>query len=53
MSAVAILDLGMGNLRSVSRALERAGATPVIVRDADAVADAERLVVPGQGQFRD
>lgn len=50
---VVILDVGMGNMRSVARALERAGASPRITGDADAVAKAERLVVPGQGQFRD
>jgi glutamine amidotransferase len=50
---VVILDVGMGNLRSVARALERAGATPRITADADAIAAAPRLVVPGQGQFRD
>lgn len=50
---VVVVDLGMGNLRSVARALERAGAAPRISDDADAIARAERLVVPGQGQFRD
>lgn len=50
---VVILDLGMGNLRSVARALERAGASARITADAESVATAPRLVVPGQGQFRD
>lgn len=51
--SVTIVDLGMGNLRSVARALERAGARAEIVRDPIAIERAERLVVPGQGQFRD
>lgn len=48
---VTVLDYGMGNLRSVTRALEAAGAS---VRVADTVAEArgaERVVVPGQGAF--
>jgi imidazole glycerol-phosphate synthase subunit HisH len=46
---VAILDLGVGNLHSVARAFERAGARAVITRDPDEVRRADRLVVPGQG----
>ncbi len=53
MSAVTVLDLGMGNLRSVARALERAGANVSIKNTLESVRDAERLVVPGQGHFRD
>ena len=49
MTRVAVLDFGMGNLRSVAKALERAGAdvavTGAVPDDADA------LVVPGQGAF--
>lgn len=43
----------MGNLRSVARALERAGATVELTGDPTRVREAERLVVPGQGHFRD
>jgi imidazole glycerol-phosphate synthase subunit HisH len=46
---VAILDLGVGNLHSVARAFERAGARARITRDPDEVRRADRLVVPGQG----
>ncbi len=53
MSEVAILDLGLGNLRSVARAFERAGTRAEVVEGADAVGRAARLVVPGQGAFRD
>jgi len=49
---VAILDLGVGNLHSVARAFERAGARPHITRDADEVRRADRLVVPGQGAIQ-
>ena len=50
---VVVLDLGMGNLRSVARALDRAGGRSQVSDDPDVIARAERLVMPGQGQFRD
>jgi glutamine amidotransferase len=49
---VSILDLGLGNLHSVARAFERAGAAPEITADPDRVRKAERVVVPGQGAIR-
>jgi glutamine amidotransferase len=51
--SVVIADLGLGNLRSVARAVERAGGKAVISADPDEVARASRLIVPGQGAFRD
>lgn len=51
--AVTVVDLGLGNLHSVHQALLRAGATPVITRDPAQVREASRLVVPGQGAFRE
>ncbi len=51
--SVVIVDLGLGNLGSVRRALSAVGAEPRISRDPDEVARAERLVVPGQGGFGD
>ncbi|MFW6051466.1 MAG: imidazole glycerol phosphate synthase subunit HisH [Myxococcota bacterium] len=53
MTRVTIADLGLGNLRSVARAFERAGAEATITDDPDRVGAADRLVVPGQGAFRD
>jgi glutamine amidotransferase len=52
---VVVCDTGMGNVFSVVRALEHASPrTKVVVSaDPDAVARAERVVVPGQGAFRD
>jgi imidazole glycerol-phosphate synthase subunit HisH len=49
MTAVAILDLGYGNTRSVALAFERLGAKPEMVRSPREAADAERLVLPGVG----
>ncbi|MBW2464097.1 MAG: imidazole glycerol phosphate synthase subunit HisH [Deltaproteobacteria bacterium] len=50
---VSIVDLGLGNLKSVERALHDAGADPVVVSEPEDVAAAARLVVPGQGAYRD
>jgi glutamine amidotransferase len=48
---IAILDYGMGNLRSVEKALEHVGATATITNDAAVVRDADGLVLPGVGAF--
>lgn len=53
MGRVAVVNLGLGNLHSVAKAFERAGASPTITSDPDALARADRLVVPGQGAFRE
>jgi imidazole glycerol-phosphate synthase subunit HisH len=50
---VAIIDYGMGNLRSVLRAWEFVGADAAIVQDKAAVAKADALVFPGQGAIVD
>ena len=49
MTDVAIIDYGAGNLVSVRRALEVAGAVPRFVTEGDALAGAELVVVPGVG----
>lgn len=46
---VAILDYGMGNLRSVEKALERVGARTELTNDHDAVRAADGVVLPGVG----
>jgi glutamine amidotransferase len=48
---IAILDYGMGNLRSVEKALERAGATVVLTRDLALVRQCDGVVLPGVGAF--
>ncbi len=48
---IAVLDYGMGNLRSVEKALERAGADVEVTRDADRIGAADGLVLPGVGAF--
>jgi imidazole glycerol-phosphate synthase subunit HisH len=55
--SVAIIDYGSGNLHSAAKAFERAardtGDAIVVTSDADAVAKAERIVLPGVGAFAD
>jgi len=53
VSKLALIDYGMGNLHSVAKALEKVGANVELVKDADALKDYERMVLPGVGAFRD
>ena len=48
---IAILDYGMGNLRSVEKAFEHVGASVTVTRDHDAIRAADGLVLPGVGAF--
>lgn len=52
---IAVIDYGMGNLRSVSKALEHVAgdAHVVVTSDPAVVANAERVVFPGQGAMPD
>jgi imidazole glycerol-phosphate synthase subunit HisH len=50
---VVVVDYGMGNLYSVCRALEHLGADAVLTEDPRVVLDADRVVLPGVGAFRD
>ena len=56
-SRVAVVDYGMGNLKSVSQAVikaaEGSGVEVVVTQSADAVYAADRIVLPGQGAIRD
>ena len=51
MTTLAILDYGMGNLRSAEKAFEHVGARAVITRDHEAVREADGVVLPGVGAF--
>jgi imidazole glycerol-phosphate synthase subunit HisH len=57
--SVAIIDYGSGNLHSAAKAFERAareeglGESIVVTRDAEKVARADRVVLPGVGAFAD
>ncbi|RIX45848.1 imidazole glycerol phosphate synthase subunit HisH [Paenibacillus nanensis] len=50
---IAIIDYGMGNLHSVSKAVERLGYEAVITADAQAILDADGAILPGVGAFGD
>ena len=48
---IAVIDYGMGNLRSVQKGFERIGARAEITRTPGVIADAEGVVLPGVGAF--
>lgn len=50
---IAIIDYGMGNLRSVSKAFEAVGLQALVTRDPGAIGNASRVVLPGVGAFGD
>ena len=50
---IAVLDYGMGNVRSVLNAFENLGVEAKLVGEPDEVLAAERVVIPGVGAFRD
>ncbi len=53
MDMIAIIDYGMGNLRSVSKAFEAVGHQAVVTRDAWVIGNASHVVLPGVGAFGD
>lgn len=50
---IAIIDYGMGNLRSVKKAVEKVGFTAEVTRSAAKIADADGVILPGVGAFKD
>lgn len=50
---IGIIDYGMGNLFSVSKALERLDAPYFISEDKDRLLQADALILPGVGAFKD
>ena len=50
---IVIVDYGMGNLRSVQKAFEQVGFAAEISAEPEQIADAQKLVLPGVGAFRD
>jgi glutamine amidotransferase len=51
MGSIAIIDYGMGNLRSVQKGLERVGFAAEVTRDPERIALAPGVVLPGVGAF--
>jgi len=50
---IAIIDYGMGNLRSVSKAFEAVGHQTIVTREAATIQNASHVVLPGVGAFGD
>jgi glutamine amidotransferase len=50
---IAIIDYGMGNLRSVQKGFERMGHEAVVTREPHTILDASKVVLPGVGAFPD
>ncbi len=50
---IAIIDYGMGNLRSVQKGFERMGHEALVTRDVKAIENAGKVVLPGVGAFPD
>lgn len=50
---IAIIDYGMGNLRSVEKGFERTGHSATITNDPAVLAAADKIVLPGVGAFGD
>jgi len=48
---IAVLDYGMGNLRSVEKALERVGARPIVTAEESVISGADGVILPGVGAF--
>ena len=51
--SIAIVDYQMGNLRSVQKAFEKVGQQAVITSEPREVLAADKVVLPGEGAFRD
>jgi len=50
---IAVIDYGMGNLRSVQKALEFVGAKVILTHDPELILNADSVVLPGVGAFKD
>jgi imidazole glycerol-phosphate synthase subunit HisH len=53
MTTVVIIDYGMGNLRSVQKAIEAIGSRAEITADPEVVRKARKVILPGVGAFAD
>lgn len=51
MTKIVIIDYGLGNLRSVYRGIEKAGARPIITHHPEEIQSADGIILPGVGAF--
>ncbi len=52
-NTIAVIDYHMGNLRSVGKAFQKIGARVVITNDPQAIKNADKIVLPGVGAFKE
>ena len=50
---IAVIDYGMGNLRSVEKAFQAIGAQVIVTHDRNLILNADSIVLPGVGSFKD
>ena len=50
---IAVIDYGMGNLRSVEKAFQAIGARVIVTHDRNLILNADSVVLPGVGSFKD
>ena len=50
---IAVIDYGMGNLRSVEKALQKVGKEALVTSDPKKILGASGVVLPGVGAFKD
>ena len=50
---IAIIDYGMGNLRSVEKAFEKVGFDAIVTDEPEIIENADKIVLPGVGAFKD
>ncbi len=50
---IAIIDYDAGNIKSVEKALLHLGEEPIVTRDADVILSADKVILPGVGNFGD
>ncbi|MHA1697764.1 MAG: imidazole glycerol phosphate synthase subunit HisH [Promethearchaeota archaeon] len=53
MIEIHIIDYGIGNLRSIQKGLEKAGADAIITNSLEKIEDSNAIVLPGVGAFKD
>ncbi|MDX8403743.1 MAG: imidazole glycerol phosphate synthase subunit HisH, partial [Mariprofundaceae bacterium] len=53
MNTISLIDYGMGNMHSITKALEHVGGKVKLVKKSEELTDTSRIVLPGVGAFRD
>ncbi len=53
MTEIAIIDYGLGNLRSVKKAIEKINGKATITKDKSSLIDSDGIIIPGVGAFAD